>query len=143
MKNINVYEELGDVEKKIKNGYYRAFITFPGCLTIIDKINFEDKKIKESTEEYPFEELIIKTRSPFRIGIIYINKINVNGVLKKDKVWEFNAQEFIKAIKIICKKYKNTIIALPICGVLTQFKPEILKILNENVRDTKVIIIEK
>lgn len=142
MNNHNVYSENRNIEKNIKNGRYRALITFPECSTIIDKLSFENTKIKEGNEEYPYNELIINTKSPFRIGIIIINKINITGVLKRNRVWSFDTQEFTKALKIVCKKYKGTIIGLPIEGPLQQFRGEILKILNENVRDTKVVLIE-
>lgn len=142
MKNDNVYIISRDVEKKIKNGFFRAFITFSGNYNILDKISFNETYLKESTEDYPFEELVIKTKSPFRIGTIIINKIILNNVLKKNKVIDFDEKIFEESVKIICKKFKNTIIGLPLENNLIQFKDKIIKILNENVHNTKVVIIE-
>jgi hypothetical protein len=33
--------------------------------------------------------------------------------------------------------------ALPICGALNEYRSDIIKILEDNVRDTKVVITEK
>ena len=72
-----------------------------------------------------------------------IDIINCNQVLKKDKAWSFDIVEFQKVVDSVTRKYKNTIIALPICGNLLNFKSDIVKVLEDNVRDTKVVILEK
>lgn len=142
MKNHNVYEISGDIERKIKNGDFRAFITFEGNTSTINKLNFDDIKDLESNSDlYTIRR--ITTRSAFRIGKIMIDIINCNQVLKKDKAWSFNSDEFQKVIEAATRKYKNTIIALPICGNLLNFKNDIVKVLEDNVRDTKVVILEK
>lgn len=142
MKNHNVYEITGDIEKKIKNGEFRVFITFPGNNSTINKLNFEDIKDLESDTDL-FNIKRITTYSHFRIGKIIIDILNCNEVLKKEKVFEFDINEFKKVIDSVIKKYKNTIIALPICGNLLAFKNDIVKVLEDNVRDTKVVILEK
>lgn len=142
MKNHNVYEISGGIEKKIKNGEFRAFITFPGNNSIINRLNFDDiKELESDTELYNIKR--IKTKSHFRIGYIIIDIINCNQVLKKEEALIFDIDEFKKVIDSIIRKYKNTIIALPICGNLLNFKNDILKVLEDNVRDTKVVILEK
>ena len=142
MKNHNVYEISGDIEKKIKNGEFRAFITFPGNNSTINRLNFDDiKELESDTELYNIKR--IKTKSHFRIGYIIIDIINCNQVLKKEKALIFDIDQFKKVIDSIIKKYKNTIIALPICGNLLPFKSDIVKVLEDNVRDTKVVILEK
>lgn len=142
MKNHNVYEISGDIEKKIKNGEFRAFITFPGNNSIINRLNFDDiKELESDTELYNIKR--IKTKSHFRIGYIIIDIINCNQVLKKEKALIFDIDEFKKVVNSIIRKYKNTIIALPICGNILPFKNDIVKVLEDNVRDTKVVILEK
>ena len=142
MKNHNVYEIPGDVENKIKNGDFRAFITFPGNTSTINKLNFDDiKDLESDTDLYNIKR--ITTKSAFRIGRIMIDIINCNQVLKKDKAWSFDIVEFQKVVDSVTRKYKNTIIALPICGNLLNFKSDIVKVLEDNVRDTKVVILEK
>jgi hypothetical protein len=142
MKNHNVYEISGDIENKIKNGDFRAFITFPGNISTINKLNFDNiKELESDTDLYNIKRII--TKSAFRIGRIMIDIINCNQVLKKDKAWTFNVDEFQKVVQSATKKYKNTIIAIPICGNLLNFKNDIVKVLEDNVRDTKVVILEK
>ena len=142
MKNHNVYENTGDIERKIKNGDFRAFITFPGNTSLINKLNFDNiKDLDSNTDLYNIKR--ITTKSAFRIGKIMIDIINCNQVLKKDKAWTFDIDEFKKVIESIIRKYKNTILALPICGNLLNFKNDIVKVLEDNVRDTKVVILEK
>jgi hypothetical protein len=142
MKNHNISEISGNVEQKIKNGDFRVFITFNGNNSTINKLNFDNiKELESDSDLYNIERII--TKSPFRIGKIMIDIINCNQVLKKDKAWTFDTVEFEKIINLIIRKYKNTIIALPICGNLLNFKNDIVKVLEDNVRDTKVVILEK
>ena len=142
MKNHNVYEVTGDVEKKIKNGDFRVFITFPGNNSIINKLIFDNvKDIESNTNLYNIKRII--TSSPFRIGRIIIDILNCNQVLKKEIAWTFDLDEFKKVIDSLIKNYKNTTIAMPICGNLLNFKNDILKVLEDNVRDIKVVILEK
>jgi hypothetical protein len=145
MKNHNVYEVSGDIEKKIKNGDFRVIIKFPTINSLIDKLNFENKKEITDNTEYPFKETLIKFYSPFRIGQHLLSVINLpeDILIKNGKDIHFDTFKFEHAIQLICKKYKNTIIALPICGNLTQFKETITKVLEDNIRDTKVVITEK
>lgn len=142
MRNLNVYEVNGDTEKKIKNGDYRAIIKFPGVNIAIDKMTFEDTSVVPATDEYPIDETLIKLRSPFRIGLqkISLIKLNENIFQRINKSWKFNKSEFEKAIILITKKHKNCIIALPICGALNEYRFDIIKILEDNVRDTKIVI---
>ena len=145
MRNHNVYEVNDDVEKKIKNGDYRGIIKFPSVNIAIDKMVFDDTSEIPASEEYPFDEMLIKLRSPFRIGVqkISLIKLNENIFQRNNKSWNFNKSEFEKAINLITKKHKNCMIALPICGALCEYRSDIIKILEDNVRDTKVVITEK
>ena len=64
MRNHNVYEVNDNIEKKIKNGDFRGIIKFPGINTLIDKMVFEDTVEIPADESYPFNETLIKLRSP-------------------------------------------------------------------------------
>lgn len=145
MQNQNVYEANYNIEKKIKNGDYRIIIKFPGINIAIDKMVFNDTSEVPASNEYPFNETLIKMRSPFRIGIQKINivKLNENIFQRNNKSWTFDKTEFEKALKLIIKKHKNCLIALPICGALNEYRSDIIRILEDNVRDAKVVITEK
>ena len=148
MRNHNVYYVSGDIEKKLKNGEFRRIIKFPGIKYLIDDLAPEYKHDIEhlDPEQYPFKETLYKFRSPFRIGPIHINSIHLSDdiLIKTDyKNWKFDVVKFKNAIIAICRQHKNTIIALPIYSQLMQFKSVIIKVLEDNVRDTKVVIIEK
>lgn len=145
MRNHNVYEVNDDVEKKIKNGDYRGIIKFPGVNIAIDKMVFDDTSAIPATEEYPIDETLIKLRSPFRIGVqkISLIKLSENIFQRNNKSWSFDKAEFTKSINLITRKHKNCVMALPICGALNEYRSDIIKILEDNVRDTKVVITEK
>lgn len=136
-KNHNVYEFSGNLESAIKNGEFRYIITFPGITNPVTKLlnTFDDKK--EFIED-SFKRTLIKTRSPFRIGTIQINILEVDNVYSKEGI---NTNELTKLIQTLCKNYKNNIIAFPIMNNLVPFRNKILEILNDNVRDTKVVIL--
>lgn len=145
MRNHNVYEVNDNIEKKIKNGDFRGIIKFPGINTLIDKMVFENTVEMPVDESYPFNETLIKLRSPFRIGTQKINIIKLGeSIFHRDgKNWKFDEEEFKKAIELIMRKHKNRILALPICGSLSEYRSDIIKILEDNVRDIKVVITEK
>lgn len=136
-KNHNVYDFSGNLENAIKNGEFRYIITFPGISNFVTKIldTFDNKK--EFIED-SFKRTLIKTRSPFRIGTLQINILEVDNVYSKEGI---DTKELTKLIQTICKKYKNNIIAFPIMNNLVPFRSKILEILNANVRDTKVVIL--
>ena len=145
MRNHNVYEVNDNIEKKIKNGDFRGIIKFPGINTLIDKMVFEDAVEIPADESYPFNETLIKLRSPFRIGTQKISIIKLSeSIFQRDgKSWKFDEEEFKKAIELIMRKHKNRILALPVCGGLSEYRSDIIKILEDNVRDIKVVITEK
>ena len=145
MRNQNVCEIKGDPEKSIKNGDFRVIIKFPNVSILIDSLTFDNLKDINPDDEYPYTETALSFKSPFRIGRQFINIVNLSNdiLIKNDKKWSFNEGKFIDALKAIIKKHKNTIIALPVCGALEQFKNVIIKALEDNVRDCKVIITEK
>ena len=84
-KNHNVYEFSGNLESAIKNGEFRYIITFPGITNPVTKLlnTFDDKK--EFIED-SFKRTLIKTRSPFRIGTIQINILEVDNVYSKEGI---------------------------------------------------------
>lgn len=136
-KNHNVYDFSGNLENAIKNGEFRYIITFPGISNFVTKIlnTFDNKK--EFIED-SFKRTLIKTRSPFRIGTLQINILEVDNVYSKEGI---DTKELTKLIQTICKKYKNNIIAFPIMNNLVPFRSKILEILNANVRDTKIVVL--
>lgn len=136
-KNHNVYEFSGNLESAIKNGEFRYIITFPGITNSVTKLlnTFDDKK--EFIED-SFKRTLIKTRSPFRIGTIQINVLEVDNIYSKEGI---NTTELTKLIQTLCKNYKSNIIAFPIMNNLVPFRNKIIEVLNDNVRDTKVVIL--
>lgn len=140
MKNHNVYEFSGDIEKSIKDGDIRNIIVFENSISSVNKIlnSFADKKAIEASDKFPFDYNLIKTRSPWRIGIIQIKEIRLKDIIAKNEF--FDSEKFLNDIKIIIKSFKNTINGIVIPSHCI-FKKDIVQILNDNVRDTKVVII--
>ena len=136
-KNHNVYEFSGNLESSIKNGEFRYIVTFPGISNSVTKLlnTFEDRK---EFNENSFKRTLIKTRSPFRIGTLQINVLEVDNIYSKEGI---NITELTKFIQFLCKNYKNNIIAFPIMNNLVPFRNKIIEVLNDNVRDTKVVIL--
>lgn len=140
MKNHNVYEFSGDIEKSIKDGDIRNIILFENSISPVNKIlnSFDDKKSIEANDKFPFDYNLIKTRSPWRIGTIQIKEIRLKDIIIKNEF--FDSEKFLNDIKIIIKSFKNTINGIVIPSHCI-FKKDIVQILNDNVRDTKVVII--
>lgn len=140
MKNHNVYEFTGDIEKSIKDGDIRNIILFENSISPVNKIlnSFADKKSVEANDKFPFDYNLIKTRSPWRIGTIQIKEIKLKDIIIKNEF--FDSEKFLNDIKIIIKSFKNTINGIVIPSHCI-FKKDIVQILNDNVRDTKVVII--
>lgn len=140
MKNHNVYEFSGDIEKSIKDGDIRNIIVFENSISPVNKIlnSFADKKSIEANDKFPFDYNLIKTRSPWRIGTIQIKEIRLKDIIAKNEF--FDSEKFLNDIKIIIKSFKNTINGIVIPSHCI-FKKDIVQILNDNVRDTKVVII--
>ena len=92
MQNHNVSEFSGDIEAAIKNGNFDSIILFPEIISDLTKFldTFDDKK--EITEN----QTLIKTRSPFRIGLIRITLLYFKDVLTKKVGYSFNKKEFEK-----------------------------------------------
>jgi hypothetical protein len=140
MKNHNVYEFTGNIESSIKNGDIRQIFLFPGISNSLLKLinSFENKKEIEASEDFPYQQTLIKFRSPFRIGEQQLRVINPNNIFSRDF---FDKKEFRVFIQKACKRFKNSINVMPINGNLSQFRKDIIGILEENVRDTKVVIL--
>ena len=140
MKNHNVYEFTGDIEKSIKDGDIRNIILFENSVSPVNKIlnSFADKKSVEANDKFPLDYNLIKTRSPWRIGTIQIKEIKLKDIIIKNEF--FDSEKFLNDIKIIIKSFKNTINGIVIPSHCI-FKKDIVQILNDNVRDTKVVII--
>lgn len=140
MKNHNVYEFTGDLEKAIKNGDIKQILIFPGVSTQFLKFlnSFPNFKEIEPNETFPYLRKIIKHRSPFRIGEMQIQIIYIEDIITKNNI---NLSSFKEFIKWFCSKFKNNISGLHISGNLLQFRKEIVDTLNEVVRDTKILIL--
>jgi hypothetical protein len=137
MRNHNVSEFSGDIKTAIKNGNFNSIILFPEISTELTKFldGFEDKKEISETET------LIKTRSPFRIGVIRITLLYFKDVLTKKVGYSFNKKEFEKSIQDLCKTHKNKIILFPFSNQFNQFRKDIESILEQNVRDTKIVVL--
>jgi hypothetical protein len=143
MTNVNVYEFTGNIESAIKNGDFRYIILFEGITSPINKIVNSFQNIKKVEENNFFNRKLIETRSPFRIGRIHINLLETNNIFIKEGVNTSINFEFLRdLITYICKTYKNNIIAFPIFGAMNQYKNEIINLLKETVRGTKVQVIQ-
>lgn len=139
MKNHNVYDFTANAETAIKNGDIRQIILFSNIYLPINKFlnSFENKKEIDATDEFPYKQILIKSRNPFRIGEIHTRIIYLENIFNID----FNKNAFTTAIKDICKKFKGSINALPINGPLLSVRKDILDILEANVFNTKVVIL--
>lgn len=143
MINNNVYEFTGNIENAIKNGEFRYIILFEGINSPINKIVNSFQNIKKVEENNFFTRNLIETRSPFRIGRIHINLLETNNIFVKDgSNSSINFKALKDLINYICKTYKNNIIAFPIFGLMNQYKNDIIGILKETVRGTKVQVIQ-
>lgn len=136
-KNLNLSEFKGNIENAISNGDIRYIICFDGVnypsLKFLN--DFNDKKEIEETE---YTRILIKSRSPFRIGEIQTNILKIKDVYNKDIIDFSNLRAILKNIT---KKYKNNILGFFIPSQLLQYKNDFIDILTEVVRDTKVVII--
>lgn len=139
MKNHNVYEFTGNIESAIKNGDIRQIILFSGInLSTFKFLNsFENKKEVEPTNDFPYKQILIKHRSPFRIGEIQTRLIYLDNIFSS----KIDKKALESAIKDISKKFKNSMILFPIQGSLTPFRNDILNCLNDNTFNTKIIIL--
>jgi sugar-specific transcriptional regulator TrmB len=137
MQNHNVSEFSGDIKAAIKNGNFDSIILFPEITSDLTKFldTFEDKK------EISENQTLIKTRSPFRIGLIRINLLYFKNVLTKKVGYSFSKENFENLIQDLCKSHKNKIILSPFSNQFTQFRKEIETILEKNVRDTKIVVL--
>lgn len=138
MQNHNISEFKGDIKTAIKNGNFDTILLFPEISNDLTKFlnSFENKK------EISEEKTLIKTRSPFRIGLIKITLHYLTNILTKKVNYSFNLVDFEKLIQNICKTHKNKIILFPIFNQFAQYKKDIYNILEKNVRDTKIIILD-
>ena len=140
MKNHNVSYFKGDVETAIKNGDFRNILIFPGLATNFVKLfeSFPNTKEIEPTEEFPYKQTLLKFRSHFRIGEQQVRLVHIDDIINRN---EFNKEKLTSFIKNFCHLRKNTINVFPISGSLLHYSSEIERILNDNVRDTKFVII--
>lgn len=139
MKNHNVYEFNGNFEKAVKNGDVKQIILFSNInLPLLKFFNSlgEAKEISPN-EEFPYKQILIKSRSPFRIGEIQTRLIYLDNIF--DKV--IDKEKLTEAIKFICKKFKGSINVLPIMSSLNLVRKDIIECLEANVFNTKVLIL--
>lgn len=139
MKNHNVYDFSGNFETAIKNGDIRQIILFSNVHLPINKFlaALGEGKIIEPSEEFPHRQILIKSRSPFRIGEIQTRLIYLDDIYDKT----INKEKLIEAIKNISKKFKDSINLFPIMGPLNYERNTIVKSLEENVHNTKIVIL--
>lgn len=139
MKNHNVYDFTGNIEMAIKNGDIRQIILFPDVYLPINKFiaSLGKGKLIEPSEDFPYKQVLIKSRSPFRIGEIQTRLIYLDNIFDKS----INKERLVEAIKIICKKFKGSINALPIMSSLNIARKDIIECLEANVFNTKVVIL--
>lgn len=139
MKNHNVYDFSGNFETAIKNGDIRQVILFSNVYLPINKFftTLGEGKIIEPSEEFPYRQILIKSRSPFRIGEIQIRLVYLDDIYDKT----IDKEKLVKAIKNISKKFKSSINLFPIMGPLNYERNTIVKCLEENVHNTKIVIL--
>lgn len=125
----------------LKIGEYNTIILFDDTFNPLQKIidSFPEKIEKENNENY--KNILIKNKSPFRIGIIRINIFYFKNVLTKKNNLNFNKEKFTILIKEFCKEHKQSMILLPMSSILNNFKKEIYEVLETTVYDTKVTIL--
>lgn len=140
MKNHNVSYFKGDVETAIKNGDFRNILIFPGISSSFIKFleSFPNPKDIEPTEEFPYKQTLLKFRSHFRIGEQQVRLVHIDDIINRN---EFDEEKLVSFIQNFCRLRKNTINVFPASGSLLHYSSEIEKILNDNVRDTKFVII--
>ena len=125
----------------LKIGEYNTIILFDDTFNPLQKIidSFPEKIEKENNENY--KNILIKNKSPFRIGIIRINIFYFKNVLTKKSNLNFDKEKFTTIIKDLCKEHKQSMILLPMSFTTNSFRKEIYEILETNVHDTKVTIL--
>lgn len=140
MKNHNIYKFTGNITSAIKNADISQFIIFPSISCPLNRIfdSFSDKKEIEPSDDFNYKQTLIKFYSSFRIGIQKIHLIKPENIITTNY---FNKKEFTILIKSICKKFKNSINAIYIPNQLIQYRKDIIDILENNVRNTKIIIL--
>lgn len=129
------------MKQVLKIGEYNTIILFDDIFNPIQKIidSFPEKIEKNNNENY--KNILIKNKSPFRIGTIRINIIYIKNVLTKNNSLNFNRENFKLLMKDFCKDHKQSMILLPLSTVVNTFRKEIFDILEEVVHDTKVTIL--
>jgi hypothetical protein len=140
MKNHNISYFKGNVETSIKNGDFKNILIFPGLASNFVKLfeNFPNAKEIEPTEEFPYKQTLLKFRSHFRIGEQQIRLVHIDDIINRN---EIDKEKLVSFIQNFCRLRKNTINVFPLLGSLVHHSTEIEKILNDNVRDTKFVII--
>lgn len=140
MKNHNVSYFNGDLESTIKNGNFNNVLVFSGLPASFTKIfdSFANNKVLEPTADFPYKQTLYKFRSHFRIGEQQLRLIHLDDIITRNTFDKAGLEKFIHTF---CIKRKGTINAFPILGAFTQHIKEIENILNDNVRDTKFVII--
>lgn len=137
MQNHNVFEFKGNVKESIKNGYFNTIILFPEINNDLTKFldTFTERK------EVSDDNTLIKTRSPFRIGIIRFNLLYFKNVLSRKIGYTFDKEVFENYIKNFCREYKNKMALINIPVQLSAHRRDIEKILNDNMHDNKIAIL--
>lgn len=141
MKNLNVYEFKGNIEKALKNGEINQLI-------FLSEINYKLQKTLKTlgeiktinaNDDFPFYQELISYRSPFRIGPQQIRSIYLDNIIKNG---EIDLEKLKNNLKDISRKYKYTVIGFPIEGILTQFSAEVRELIYEYINSGKIAIIQ-
>jgi hypothetical protein len=140
MKNLNVYEFNGNLEKAIKNGEINQLIFISGNNYGIQKFlkSLGDSKEILPTENFPFLQNLITYRTPFRIGPQQIRVIYIDDIIDKNNI---NIEQLKKSLENITRKYKYSVIGFPISGSASQFSEEIKNCIYSSTCYGKIAII--
>lgn len=140
MQNHNISKITKNIESSVKNGDFNLILLFENNNSSFKRFISQIGEQKEIENSEEFIKKLVKTHSPFRIGLIRFEIMFLKNILVKNNTYEFNSEQFFNLIKDICKNNKNKNILLPIDGALTSFYKNIETVLNETVRDIKVNI---
>lgn len=141
MKNSNVCEFRGDIEKALKNGEINQLIVFKNSINYnLQKFLNSLGNIKEieASDDFPYTQTQISFRSPFRIGTQKIKLIHIDNIINNDKI---DSEKFKEILDDITKHYQYSVVGIPICGTLLQFSQELRTCIKSFVKRGKVAII--
>lgn len=141
MKNLNVYEFNGDIEKGLKNGEINQLIFISGINYKLQKTlkSFGEIKTIEADENFPFKQSLISFRTPFRIGPQQIRIIYLEDIIIDNKI---NFKKLKEALLLISRKYKYSVVGFPIDGLLTDFSIKIKEYIYSYINSGKIALIQ-